>query len=297
MKSAALPPIVKRARDVAFDALERKLTRIMGQTVADFRMVEEGDRILVAVSGGKDSYSMLHLLREMQRRAPISFELKVVNVDQGHPGYPAQTLRDWMDKEQYDFRMIEEDTYSVVTSKIPEGKTYCSLCSRLRRGILYRTADELGCNKIALGHHRDDILQTFLLNVLFAGKLASMPPKLVSDDGKHVVIRPLAQCAEEEITTFAEYMQFPILPCDLCGSQDNLQRKIVGNMLNGWETDRPGTKQIMLAALSNVVPSHLLDVDLWKKLGLDAAKSLDGEGKNLLPLTRLVASARAASDV
>ena len=201
-----------------------------------------------------------------------------------------------MAKEQYDFRMIEEDTYSVVTSKIPEGKTYCSLCSRLRRGILYRTADDLGCNKIALGHHRDDILQTFLLNVLFAGKLAAMPPKLVSDDGKHIVIRPLAQCAEEEISTFAEYMQFPILPCDLCGSQDNLQRKIVGNMLNTWESERPGTKQIMLAALSNVVPSHLLDVDLWKSLGLDAAKSLDEKERDLLPLTRLVASARAHSE-
>ena len=296
MKSPDLPPIARRARDVPFDALARKLTRIMGATISDFRMVEEGDRILVAVSGGKDSYSMLHLLREMQRRAPISFELKVVNVDQGHPGYPAQTLRDWMAKEQYDFRMIEEDTYSVVTSKIPEGKTYCSLCSRLRRGILYRTADDLGCNKIALGHHRDDILQTFLLNVLFAGKLAAMPPKLVSDDGKHIVIRPLAQCAEEEISTFAEYMQFPILPCDLCGSQDNLQRKIVGNMLNTWESERPGTKQIMLAALSNVVPSHLLDVDLWKSLGLDAAKSLDEKERDLLPLTRLVASARAHSE-
>ncbi|MGH7286185.1 MAG: tRNA 2-thiocytidine(32) synthetase TtcA, partial [Polyangiaceae bacterium] len=189
----------------SLDHIERKLTRTMGATIAGFKMVEEGDRILVAVSGGKDSYSMLHLLRALQRRAPISFDLVVVNVDQGHPGYPAQTLRDWMATEAYDFRMIEEDTYSIVTSKIPEGKTYCSLCSRLRRGILYRVASELACNKIALGHHRDDILQTFFLNLMFAGKLASMPPKLVSDDGKHVVIRPLAQCAEEEIAIFAEY--------------------------------------------------------------------------------------------
>ncbi|MEO8796747.1 MAG: tRNA 2-thiocytidine(32) synthetase TtcA [Polyangiaceae bacterium] len=285
--------------DPIFDHLERKLTRAMGGTIADFKMIEEGDRILVAVSGGKDSYCMLHLLRELQRRAPISFELKVVNVDQGHPGYPAQTLRDWMAKEAYDFTMIEEDTYSVVTAKIPEGKTYCSLCSRLRRGILYRVADDMGCNKIALGHHRDDILQTFFLNLLFAGKLASMPPKLVSDDGNHIVIRPLAQCAEEDVAKYAEHMQFPILPCDLCGSQDNLQRKIVGKMINGWETERPGQKAVLLAALANVVPSHLLDVSLWKRLGLDAAKALAEatEGESLMPSARLVQSARASGGV
>ncbi|MEO8874994.1 MAG: tRNA 2-thiocytidine(32) synthetase TtcA [Polyangiaceae bacterium] len=287
------------------EALERKLTRAMGKTIADFNMVEEGDRILVAVSGGKDSYAMLHLLRELKKRAPIEFTLKVVNVDQGHPGYPAQVLRDYMARESHDFTMIEEDTYSIVTAKIPEGKTYCSLCSRLRRGILYRVADDLQCNKIALGHHRDDILQTFFLNLLFAGKLASMPPKLVSDDGQHIVIRPLAQCAEEDVAAFSELMAFPILPCDLCGSQDNLQRKIVGRMIDGWEKERPGQKAILLAALGNVVPSHLLDRDLWKTLGLDAAKSLgdlrepvpresrglENANGDLVPVHRLIAGA------
>ena len=235
-------------------------------------MIQDGDRILVAVSGGKDSYTLLHLLRDLSRRAPVRFELKVVNVDQGHPGYPAQTLRDYMAREHYDFTMIEEDTYSIVTEKIPEGKTYCSLCSRLRRGILYRVAGELGCTKIALGHHRDDVLQTFMLNLFFAGMLASMPPKLVADEGRCVVIRPLVYCAEEDIQAFAQSAAFPILPCDLCGSQDNLQRKQVGKLLDDLERQRPGTKAIMLAALQNVRPSHLLDRGLWERLGVHPAR-------------------------
>jgi tRNA 2-thiocytidine biosynthesis protein TtcA len=253
------------------EVLARKLGRAVSRAIADFGLIEDGDRILVAVSGGKDSYTMLHLLRELQRKAPVGFDLKVVNVDQGHPGYPGHLLREYMAREGYDFTMIEENTYAIVTEKIPEGKTYCSLCSRLRRGILYRVAAELGCNKIALGHHRDDVLQTLMLNLLFAGKLASMPPKLVADEAECVVIRPLVYCAEEDIRAFAEAAGFPILPCDLCGSQDNLQRKQVGRMIDDLERQRPGTKAIMLAALGNVRPSHLLDRDLWGALGVHAA--------------------------
>ena len=260
-------------------AVERKLSRAMARAMADFDMIQDGDRIMVAVSGGKDSYTMLHLLRSLQHRAPVRFELKVVNVDQGHPGYPGHVLREYMAREGYDFRMVEEDTYSIVTEKIPAGKTFCSLCSRLRRGILYRVATELGCNKIALGHHREDVLQTLLLNLFFAGKLATMPPKLVADDGQHIVLRPLVYCAEEDIRTFADHAKFPILPCDLCGSQDNLQRKQVGRMLDDLEAKQPGIKAIMLAAVRNVRPSHLLDTRLWKALGLEAAREGGGDGE------------------
>ena len=276
---------------------EQRLSRAISRAVVEFQMIADGDRVMVAVSGGKDSYTMLHLLRAQQKKAPVRFELKVVNIDQGHPGYPAQTLRDYMAREGYDFQMIEEDTYSIVTDKIPAGKTMCSLCSRLRRGILYRVASELGCTKIALGHHRDDVLQTFLLNLYFAGKLASMPPKLISDDGAHVVIRPLVYCAEEDIRTFSEAEKFPILPCDLCGSQENLQRKIVGRMLDDLERARPGTKQIMLAALRNVRPSHLLDRALWSKLGLQAARDGLSEETLLISEDRLVRSGDSEGDV
>lgn len=274
----------------AGEAIERRLTRGIARAITDFGMIADGDRVMVCVSGGKDSYTMLHLLRELARKAPIDFSLLVVNIDQGHPGYPADRLRNYMREEQYDFRMIEEDTYSIVTDKIPEGKTYCSLCSRLRRGILYRLAKEYGATKIALGHHRDDILQTLFLNLFFAGSLAAMPPKLVSEDG-HIVIRPLAYCAEDDIVAYSAAKAFPILPCDLCGSQDNLQRKIVGTMLNDLEEKHPGIKNVMLAALQNVRPSQLLDKGLWQKLGLEAAKEGGEPNDGLIAVSKLLRTA------
>ena len=275
--------------------LEKRLGRAMAKAIDDFQMIAEGDRILVAVSGGKDSYTLHHLLAALAKRAPVAFSVVAVNVDQGHPGYPGHVLTEYMQKAGHDFRMVHEDTYSIVTDKIPEGKTYCSLCSRLRRGILYRLATELGCTKIALGHHRDDILVTLLLNLFFAGQMKAMPPKLVSDDGAHVVIRPLAYCAEEEIAAYAAEKAFPILPCDLCGSQENLQRKIVGNLLSTMEREHAGIRASMLAALTNVRPSHLLDKKLWQKLGLEVAREeAESEAGKLLALSRRPAAAEVA---
>lgn len=259
--------------------LAHKLSRAMGRAMGDFRMIGEGDRVMVAVSGGKDSYTLLHLLRQFQKKAPVRFSLVAVNIDQGHPGYPASRLTEYMQSEGVDFHLVREDTYSIVKEKIPEGKTFCSLCSRLRRGILYRVASELGCTKIALGHHRDDALQTLLLNLMFAGQLAAMPPLLRAQNGIHTVIRPLVYCAEDDIDAYAKEVGFPILPCNLCGSQEDLQRKAVGKMLTEWEEKRPGTKQIMLAALENVRPSQLFDQSLWKALGIvhhdDSAEAPD----------------------
>lgn len=265
------------------DKLEQKLVRATGKAIADYDMIQDGDRIMVAVSGGKDSYTMLHVLRLMQKRAPVNFELKVINIDQGHPGYPAHLLTDYMASEGHDFQMIKEDTYSIVVDKIPAGKTMCSLCSRLRRGILYRLATDLGCTKIALGHHREDVLQTLLLNLFFAGQIGAMPPKLVADEGRHTVIRPLVYCAEDDIRAFSTEMKFPILPCDLCGSQENLQRKQVGKILNDMEEKHPGMKQVMLHATQNVHASHMLDRDLWKRLGITPNE----QETKLVPVTKL----------
>ncbi|AKT41860.1 tRNA 2-thiocytidine biosynthesis protein TtcA [Chondromyces crocatus] len=248
---------------------------------------------MCAVSGGKDSYAMHTLLVELARRAPVRFSIIAVNIDQGHPGYPGHLLRDYMTAGQHEFMMVSEDTYSIVTEKIPENKTYCSLCSRLRRGILYRLAKELGCTKIALGHHRDDAINTLLLNLVFAGQLKAMPPKLISDDGDNVVIRPLIYCAEDDLAAFSAEQAFPIIPCDLCGSQDNLQRKAVSRLLADLEARHPGVRQNMLAALGNVRPSHLFDKRLWKQLGLEVAQDerADKEGRDLgdmVPTTRLL---------
>ena len=246
-------------------------------------MIEAGDRVMVAISGGKDSYTLLHLLRKFQKNAPIDFEMIAVNIDQGHPGYPVDRLRSYLEGEGYDHRIVFEDTYSVVKQKIPEGKTYCSLCSRLRRGILYTLAQELGCTKIALGHHRDDVLATLMLNLVFAGQLKAMPPKLRSDDGRNIVIRPLSFAAEPTIARFAELQGFPILPCDLCGSQENLQRKQMQRLLDDMETKNPGTKTSMLAALRNVRPTHLLDAGLWKRLNIPLVADAPSESVETAP--------------
>ena len=263
------------------DRLERKLSRAMGRAVADFAMIEEGDRIMCAVSGGKDSYTLHHLLLRLRERAPVKFDVIAVNIDQGQPGSPADLLQRYMDEHRYEFRMVTEDTYSIVTDKIPEGKTYCSLCSRLRRGILYRLAKEMGCTKIALGHHRDDAIVTLLLNLVFSGQLKAMPPKLLSDDKQNVVIRPLVYCAEDDIRAFSGEMKFPILPCNLCGSQPNLQRAAISELLRDLEARNPGARSNMLAALTNVRASHLLDASLWRQLGLEVASDEESAGSSI----------------
>ncbi len=243
--------------------LSKRLHRQVGEAIADFQMIEAGDRVMVCLSGGKDSYGLLDLLLSLQSRAPVAFELVAVNLDQGHPGFPKDTLPNYLRDLGVDFHIEEQDTYSIVKRVIPEGQTMCSLCSRLRRGTLYRVASELKATKIALGHHRDDILQTFFLNLFFGGALKSMPPKLVSDDGRHTVIRPLAYVEEEDLQAWAVHKAFPIIPCDLCGSQENLQRQQVKAMLKSWERQHPGRVESMFKALTNVKPSHLLDRALF----------------------------------
>jgi tRNA 2-thiocytidine biosynthesis protein TtcA len=246
--------------------LERKLMRAAADAVRDFGLVSEGDRILVAVSGGKDSYTLLHVLMRMRERAPVDFELVAVNLDQGQPGYPAEVVERHFQAVGVPYRMLRRDTYSVVRRIVPEGKTTCPVCSRLRRGVLYNAAVELGCTKIALGHHRDDLVETLLLSALYAGALKSMPPKLRSDDGRNVVIRPLCYAAEEDIAAFAEEMRFPIVPCDLCGSQPNLRRRRVKALLAELSREHRAVKGNLLNALAHVVPSHLLDRDLQARL-------------------------------
>ncbi len=258
--------------------LEKRLCREVGRAIVDYNMIEEGDKVMVCVSGGKDSYAMLDILIKLQQRAPVRFELVAVNLDQKQPGFPAHVLPDYLSAIGVPFHIETQDTYSIVKRVIPEGKTMCSLCSRLRRGILYRVAEELGCTKIALGHHRDDILQTLFLNLFFASKLKGMPPKLASDDGKNVVIRPLAYVSEKDLIAWAQVRQFPIIPCTLCGSQDGLQRQVVGDMLREWDKKFPGRLENLFTGLQNVVPSHLMDRQLHNFAEIRATGVADPQG-------------------
>jgi tRNA 2-thiocytidine biosynthesis protein TtcA len=276
--------------DRELERLTRELSRDLGRCVTDFELLAPGDRVMVCLSGGKDSYTLLHLLERLRQRAPISFELIAVHLDQGQPGYDGAPLERYLTERGYTFRIIREDTYKVVKQNVPEGKTYCSLCSRLRRGVLYNVAQELGCTKLALGHHRDDAIETLMLNLMFTGSLRAMPPKLISDDGRNTVIRPLMYAAESSIARFAELLEFPILPCNLCGSQEQLMRKQVKKWLTDLEQHAPRARQSMLAAMMNVRPSQLLDRDLWRELGLRVAQERDeapaapAPGRKHLPL-------------
>ena len=270
-------------RKAAFEEnkLEKKLSRLVGQAIGDFGMIEDGDKVMVCVSGGKDSYAMLDILLKLRERAPIQFEIVAVNLDQKQPNFPAETLPNYLTNLGVPFHIEEQDTYSIVKRVIPEGKTTCGLCSRLRRGILYRVADELGATKIALGHHRDDILETLLLNLFYAGKLKGMPPKLRSDDGKHIVIRPLAYVPEKLLERYAEDMQFPIIPCDLCGSQPNLQRGAMKQMLRDWEKKHPGRVENLFRAMHHIVPSHFMDREAFDFTNLEIDGSNGGALGNL----------------
>ncbi|PXW88407.1 tRNA s(2)C-32 sulfurtransferase [Nitrosomonas sp. Nm84] len=250
--------------------LHKRLRRQVGTAVADFNMIEAGDRIMVCLSGGKDSYALLDILRNLQAHAPLEFELVAVNLDQKQPGFPEQVLPEYLTKIDMPFRIVEQDTYSVVKRVIAEGKTTCSLCSRLRRGVLYRVASELGATKVALGHHRDDILETLFLNMFYGGKLKAMPPKLVSDDGKHIVIRPLAYCKEKDLAAYAEIADFPIIPCNLCGSQKNLQRQAIKEMMQQWDKKFPGRLETMFRAIQNIQLSHLADATRYDFFNLKA---------------------------
>lgn len=280
--AAMMEPVEASTRDMEKTAhennkLHKRLCRLVGQAIGDFNMIEDGDKVMVCLSGGKDSYALLDILMTLRERAPIHFDIIAVNLDQKQPNFPADILPAYLTKLGVAFHIENQDTYSIVKRLIPEGKTTCSLCSRLRRGILYRVADELGCNKIALGHHRDDILETFFLNMFFGGKLKAMPAKLQSDDGKHIVIRPMAYVKEADSTRYAEVKQFPIIPCDLCGSQENLQRKQIKGLMREWEKKYPGRVESIFSSLSTIVPSHLMDPNMFGFKDLKA----DGEANPL----------------
>ncbi|WP_067219368.1 tRNA 2-thiocytidine(32) synthetase TtcA [Marinomonas gallaica] len=270
---------IDRKEKLELNKLQKRLRRMTGQAIADFNMIEDGDKVMVCLSGGKDSYTMLDILCNLKKSAPIHFDIVAVNLDQKQPGFPEHILPAYLADLGVDYHILEKDTYSIVKELVPEGKTTCGLCSRLRRGSLYGFAEEIGATKIALGHHRDDILETLFLNMFFGGKLKAMPPKLLSDDGKHVVIRPLAYCKESDIEQYSLRKAFPIIPCNLCGSQENLQRQVVKEMLQGWEKQYPGRLDTMFSAVQNVVPSHLADTELFDFKSLtqseDALKRLN----------------------
>ena len=273
-------PTARQAQKGAFEAnkLAKHLRRAVGQAIADFNMIEAGDKVMVCLSGGKDSFALLDILLFLREHAPIDFDIVAVNLDQKQPGFPADVLPKYLRETGVPFHIEDEDTYSIVKRVIPEGKTTCSLCSRLRRGVLYRVAGELGATKIALGHHRDDILQTLFLNMFFGGKMKAMAPKLVSDDGRNIVIRPLAYCRESDLEAWSEVRAFPIIPCNLCGSQPNLQRQQVKQMLLDWDKRFPGRVDTMFRSLSRVVPSHLMDAELFDFATLRATGTPDAEG-------------------
>ena len=276
----SIPSSAKQADKIAYEnnKLHKRLCRLVGQAIGDYNMIEDGDKVMVCLSGGKDSYALLDILLTLRERAPIHFDIVAVNLDQKQPNFPADVLPEYLSKLGVPFHIENQDTYSIVKRVIPEGKTTCSLCSRLRRGILYRVAGELGATKIALGHHRDDIMETFFLNMFFGAKLKGMPPKLQSDDGKNIVIRPLAYVKEADTERYAQLKQFPIIPCDLCGSQENLQRKQIKAMLREWEKKHPGRVENTFAALSTVAPSHLMDRALFNFTALAASGQASPDG-------------------
>jgi len=286
----------RQANKAAFEAnkLAKWLRRSVGQAIADFAMIEDGDKVMICLSGGKDSFGLLDILLFLREHAPIEFEIVAVNLDQKQPGFPADVLPTYLKGLGIPFHIEEQDTYSVVKRLIPEGKTTCSLCSRLRRGVLYRVATELGATKIALGHHRDDILETLFLNMFFGGKMKAMSPKLVTDDGRHVVIRPLAYCPESDLAAWAEVRRFPIIPCNLCGSQPNLQRTQVKQMLNEWQKRYPGRVETLFRSLANIVPSHLMDTRLHDFRNPVASGSPDSEGDRAFDPEEFIETSRVS---
>ena len=267
-----LQPVHFERHSSNFNRLKGRLEHQVGMAIADYNMIEDGDSVMVCLSGGKDSYTLLDILLTLRKRAPVQFRIVAMNLDQRQPGFPEEVLPNYLKSLGVEYHIETQDTYSIVKQKIPEGKTTCSLCSRLRRGIIYRVAKELGANKIALGHHRDDMIETLFLNMFFGGKLKAMPPKLVTDRGDHIVIRPLAYCAEKDIARYARGMEFPLIPCNLCGAQENLQRQNIKAMLAAWERDYPGRSQTIFTAMQNVAPSHLMDSALFDFINMSVAQ-------------------------
>ncbi|KGD65906.1 hypothetical protein Y5S_01130 [Alcanivorax nanhaiticus] len=274
-------------KSTRFNKLQKKLRREVGRAIADFNMISEGDKVMVCLSGGKDSYTMLEILRNLQHSAPVNFELVAVNLDQKQPGFPEHILPEYLEKEGVAYHILEKDTYSIVKEKVPEGKTTCGLCSRLRRGSLYGFAEEIGATKIALGHHRDDIVETLFLNMFYGGKMKAMPPKLRSDDNRNIVIRPLAYCREKDIIEFSGFKDFPIIPCNLCGSQENLQRQVIKEMLQKWDREQPGRIENIFAAVQNIAPSQLADTRLFDFENLEDGQQRGGEQAHRLDVVNL----------